>query len=335
MIYNDLITEDEDKHLSIEELYLYGLLRKKETLEGFSETSISFLGQTSKIPFASDTQRTNKKVKGLLLTLKSKGCINISDADGTVLEDFKPSDFIKVTFPILEGGFSQIPVVNFNSYNSMSDFYIYCGVVRWKNSGKGYFNSSYGRWAKILQLSERHAVDLVKNAVDNKIIYKNIGDYVDSESGGQKQQKLNQYSTTPFNNNEKSVQTKKQESDIANEEFHSNRVNSENEMIQMAIVGKVFKTYKDDKKRNVYPSVDDYIFYLLLLKKLEGQQPNKSEKNFIDTVNIRMDRMKKNKKFISTFKKAKEMVDSQIYTSTRDSFLDELLSSGKSIKEIF
>lgn len=267
--------------------------------------------------------------------MKSKGCVNISDADGTVLEDFKPSDFIKVTFPLLEGGFAQIPVVNFNNYKSMSDFYIYCGVVRWKNSGKGYFNSSYGRWGKILQLSERHAIDLVNQAVENKIIYKNIGDYVDSESGGQKQQKLNQYSTTPFNNNEKSIQTKKKESDIANEEFHSNRINSDNEIIQMVTVGQVFKTYKDDKKRNIYPSVDDYVFYLLLLKKLEGQQPTKSEQSFIDIVNKRMERMKNNKKFISTFEQAKRMVDRQIHNSKGNSFLDELTMNGKSVEDIF
>jgi len=304
-IYNNLVTEEDEFHLTIEELYLYGLLRKKETLEGFSETSISFLGQTSEVLFASDTQRINKKIKELLLNLKSKGVINITDTDGTVLDVFKPSDFLKVTFILIEGGFAQIPIVNFNRCTTMSDFYIYCAVARWKNSGKGYFNSSYGRWAKILQLTQRHAIDLVNKAVENKIVYKNIGDYLDNESGGQKQQRLNQYSTNPFLKNEKSVQTKIQESNVANEEFHSNRINSEIEIIQLHQVALVFKTYKDDRMKDIYPSVEDYVYYLSLLKKLEGKQPSKTEKQFIEIAEKRIDRLQNNKKFHVDFDKAK------------------------------
>ncbi|QFG00440.1 hypothetical protein PB01_17430 [Psychrobacillus glaciei] len=349
IIYDKFITEGEEVHLIIEELYLYGLLRKKENLEGFTETSMLFINQSSPIQFASDKQRVNKKIKELLISLQSKRIIKITDVDGVILNNFKPSDLLKIDFIKFESGFTKVSISKINDCTTMSDFYVYCGVARWINSGKGYFNSSYGRWGKILHLSKRHAIDIVNKAIENKIIYKNIGDYVDSESGGQKQQKLNQYSITPFPYSEKTVQTKIQESEVANEEFHSNRINSDIELIQLLEVTKVFRTYKDDNMKNIYPLVEDYVFFLLQLKKLENKQPTKSEKKFIEIAEKRIDRMKNNKKFNADFDKAKIKVkamgeakynssdnntEDQKQVQTTMDLLNEMLQNS-SIDEIF
>jgi hypothetical protein len=194
MIFDKLITEKEEVHLSEVELYLYSLLKRKQNLEGVTETSISFLIQTSPIEFASSLQRSKSAITCNLLSLIEKKVIQIFNNDGEILQTFKPNDLIKIKFGTSNGGFTKIVFSKFDSIETMIDFYIYVAVERWKNSGNGKFNCSYGRWGNILQMSERHAIDKVNEAIEKKIIYKNIGDYSNERA---KKTSLNQCSTSP------------------------------------------------------------------------------------------------------------------------------------------
>lgn len=309
MIFDKLITENEEVHLSEVELYLYSLLKRKQNLEGVTETSISFLIQTSPIEFASSLQRSKSAITCNLLSLIEKKVIQIFNNDGEILQTFKPNDLIKIKFGTSNGGFTKIVFSKFDSIETMSDFYIYVAVERWKNSGNGKFNCSYGRWGNILQMSERHAIDKVNEAIEKKVIYKNIGDYSNEKVGGQKRQVLNQYSTSPFTTKEKSNKSLNKESDEANEEFHANREHGENEFTNILEVSQVFKTYKDDLNRNIYPSIDDYVFYLRVKASLEVREPQANEIQFMTIAEKRIERMKNNKKFKQDIETAKNVLE--------------------------
>ncbi|MEK5208116.1 hypothetical protein [Psychrobacillus sp. FSL H8-0510] len=227
MIPDRLISEDGSLQLTEVELYLYSLLLRKKNYEGVTETSITFLHESSPIEFGSSKQRSIDLIKSGLLSLMEKKVIRICNSkreilknfklinnDGEIIKDYKPSDLIIIIFGNSSlKGHTEIDYSKFDSFVSMSDYYIYCAVARWINSGNGNFNCSYDRWARILQVTDKTAKTKVNEAVEREIIYKNIGNYKDEAVKGrtQKIQNVNAYRTTPFNNTEKTIMTKKQE----------------------------------------------------------------------------------------------------------------------------
>lgn len=306
IIYNSMITEEDNYHLTIEELYLYALLRKKQNFEGYTETSIAFLAMTSPVAFAStkhSSQRNYKTIKDLLFSLKVKGIILIKREDEQK-EDYKPNDYLKVDYASSTSGYSKIPYSAFDKCKTMTDFYIYCAVARWDNQ---IFSSSYGRWAKILQLTDRRVVEKIKEAIDRKVIHKNIGDYTKSENSNQKMQRNNQYGIKPFSKDQKSNMTIAKESAEANEEFHGTRKQSKDEVQNMIEATKVFSTYEDSKGRNIYPHVNDYVYYFRTIENIGDNEPTTVESNFLMIANRRMEAMKKNQKFKKDFQKAKDI----------------------------
>lgn len=303
IIYNSMITEGDEYQLTIEELYLYALLKKKQNFDAYTETSLNFLEMTSPVKFASSPQRSYKLIKKALFSLKEKGIIRINKEEDQK-EDYKPNDYLKVEFAPSNSGYEKIPYSLFDKCEKMEDFYIYCAVARWDNN---IFSSSYSRWAKILQVSERYAVEKLKEAIDRNVIYKNIGDYTKSEKSNQKIQKNNQYGIKPFSKDQKSNMTIAKESTEANEEFHGARKQSKDEVEKMIEATKVFTTYEDDRGRNIYPHVNDYVYYFKTVENIGDNEPTTVESNFLMLATRRMEAMKKNQKFHKDFQKAKDI----------------------------
>ncbi|MFJ8063303.1 hypothetical protein ACIQYS_01545 [Psychrobacillus sp. NPDC096426] len=229
MIPDRLITEGEETHLTEIELYLYSLLLRKKNYEGVTETSITFLHETSPIEFGSSKQRSIDLIKTGLLSLMEKKVIRICNGkreilnnyklindDGEITKEYKPSDLIIIIFGNSSiKGHTEIDYSKFDSFETMSDYYIYVATLRWIGSGNGNFNCSYERWARILQVTDKTAKTKVNEAVEKKIVYKNIGNYKDEVLNGrpQKRQNVNAYRTTPFQITEKTIMTKKQEAE--------------------------------------------------------------------------------------------------------------------------
>ncbi len=225
-LWNVFAEEESYYHLSHEELYLYSLLSTLNNHEQIIYTSIDVLEQISPIKFYSREKESKQRIKNYLSSLVEKSIIKINKAE------FDNKTAIIVTLvdnleddSIGKGikGFARIPYDKFRSFTNMIDFYIYFTVIRFDDIGdkvKG-FNCSYERWSYILKCSERKARNEIDKCVNNKIIYKNIGDYIDENVKGRKQKKQdnNIYRTIPFNEKEKTMQTKKVEKEIIQSEI--------------------------------------------------------------------------------------------------------------------
>ncbi|MDO7487019.1 hypothetical protein Q5O89_16750 [Peribacillus frigoritolerans] len=111
------------------------------------------------------------------------------------------------SFPDVPDNFTKIYHDDFQRIDNTIDLYIFACVRKWKNGAK----YSYAEWSEMLGCTERYAVELIKGAVENKIIYKLEGDFNNGWVGaGQLKQDVNIYLTKPFLMSEKQEQIEKQ-----------------------------------------------------------------------------------------------------------------------------
>lgn len=212
--YNVFAEENSKYHLSIEELYLYGLLSMLKNKKQLTITNVDILQQYSPINFFSRETESKQRIKNNLLSLKQKEIISFP------VEKVKNNTLLIISFmenlqdeSIGKGvkGFEKIEYDKFNSFPTMIDNYIYFTVKRFDSLGG--FKCDYERWSYILNVAERTAKDKIKESVKKGIIYKNDGDYKEETINNRKQKKqeVNTYKSIPFTDSEKSIQTKKNE----------------------------------------------------------------------------------------------------------------------------
>lgn len=199
--YNVFAEENSKYHLSVEELYLYGVLSMMRNVEHLTITNIDVIHQYSPVEFYSRDVESKKRIKNNLLSLKEKGIIQFAN------DEIKNNSLLVISFDtklqddsVGKGvtGFEKVEFVKFNSFTSMIDNYIYFTVKRFNK--KGGFNTSYKRWANILNVAEKTAIDKVNEAIEKKVIYCKIGEYTGDKVNGrnQKKQENNIYKTIPF-----------------------------------------------------------------------------------------------------------------------------------------
>lgn len=306
-VVNELVTEGTKYHLTERELYLWSMLYRDKNIDSEVRTTISLLGGISTVPFAK-TKRTDHKVnriKETLLLLKQKGLITFANIDGDVqLLSFKANDSIRIKMEIFkDDGFIRVPFSKFESFTTMSDYYIFCAVDKWTNSPSKVAKYSLSRWELILQCKKDTVIKKLDAAIENKVIYKNTGDFVK----GEMKQEVNMYSTKPFANEMKSNITKAKEIEEANEKYRAeNRTYDhtldDDETLYDNI--NIFKTYSDEFGMSIFPDVDDYVFYLEIEDELKSRPASKLEAEFIKVAKRRMGQMKDNPKFQEAYEEA-------------------------------
>jgi hypothetical protein len=212
--YNVFAEEKSIYHLSVEELYLYGLLNILRNREYQTITNIEVLNQYSLVKFYSRDKESKNRIKCNLLSLKKKQVIEF------VNDEIDNKSLLIISFPknlkddsVGKGvkGFENIEIDKFNSFKSMIDHYIYFTVKRF--DGLKGFKCSISRWSLILNCSEKTVQGKLDNASKNEVVFVNSGDYIEKLTDGrnQKVQDTNTYSTTPFDEDNKSNRTKKDE----------------------------------------------------------------------------------------------------------------------------
>ncbi|ALX47862.1 hypothetical protein [Lentibacillus amyloliquefaciens] len=210
-LYNVFREVGSEYHLSVDELYLYSVLRRLINYSSETLVTIDLLDkytrQYSDIQFHSRKGESRPIIKNLLLSLIEKGVIETDESLTS-----KSNQLFKITFSEMSklGGYESIHFSKFDSVTDKTMFYIYFVVASWK--GNGVFLSSYNRWAEILDMTPTTAKKYVDSAVDKEVIYCNVGDYSDGEiRSGQKTRNPNQYSIYPFEEEEKSNMQRKQD----------------------------------------------------------------------------------------------------------------------------
>ncbi|MDN4494926.1 hypothetical protein [Ureibacillus aquaedulcis] len=274
MINNQLITEGNEHQLNSEELYLYSILQMSKDLNDEIYFTVTLLNDKSTIQLGSSKQRAVKKIKENLCSLVEKKVIKITNILGEVLTDMKPNDVvIAQVLKIEENGFTKLSLDIFYYIKKVEYIYIYLATHRWANSGDGCFTCSYDRWASILQCSKRHAIELINEAVEKSIIYKNIGDY--DNKNNNKKQDINKYRTFRFSKDEKTKHTKKEDeykmkkilenqsvkistkSILEDIELNTDLVYFEIEDLERSYFR--FSDTKNEFGRDQFPEVEDYV----------------------------------------------------------------------------
>lgn len=346
MINNQLITEENEFQLNSEELYIYSILEMSKDLNEEFYFSLSVLCEKTKILMGSSKQRAIKKIKEILFSLVKKNIITITNSNGEIVEDMKPNDVIVVHFSKIENkGFTQINLEMFNLIKSVEILYIYTATHRWAKSGDGSFTCSFDRWAKILQCSKRHAIDLINEATEKRIIYKNIGDY--DNKGKTKKQEINKYKTTRFSKEEKTIHTKKADEDKLKKfiEKQETKISPLAEIelstdLEHFDVDDLENSYyrlsnmTDENGRNVFPELDDYVILIDLKREKESRSLTELEIEVYNAGAKRMKILEKNKvsKEImeKMFAKAYERIESR---NLRNS--EVTLESINSVEDMF
>lgn len=227
--YNVFGHEHSNFHLSVEELYLHGLLQILRNREFMTITNIEVIEQYSPVKFRSRAKEDRKRIYECLCSLRDKKVIRFEedivnvDKNGKESLDYKTLLFISINTDLIDmsigdkglKGFENIEMNKFRSFDSMIDFYLYFIVKRFDEIGK--FKCAISRWAKILKCSEKTVQKKLDEVIKKKWIYVSSGDYKDEQVNGRKIQDTNKYSTVPFTEDEKSNRTKKQEATKLNE----------------------------------------------------------------------------------------------------------------------
>lgn len=209
-LYNVFSDEKSPYHTTIEELYLYSILNGIGNQDG-TWTNIDCIEQSylqTGIKFSKRSKEAKPKINKLLNQLKTKHIIDYEN------KNMENSDLLIINFinDFGNSGYEIIPIDKFYTIHDMTDWYIYFTVKRFdklkdKINHELGFHCSYDRWAKILGCTRKTAIKKIDHALDQKIIYINIGNYDSTYT----KQDINTYRTTPFTEEEKTIQTKKKE----------------------------------------------------------------------------------------------------------------------------
>lgn len=322
---NYLLEEDIETNLSADELYLYAVLFMDKSITNEIKTSVSIISDFSRIKFYSKKEKNLKTISEKLKCLKDKGIIEILNSDGEILESFKSNESIRIIF--LEysyKGYTSIKQETMDRFDNTSELLIFLNVYKWHR--KGSFDCSYARWARILDCTPYTAIRRINKTIEKKLIYKNIGNYMDNENDSQKIQQINSYKVVPFNEDEKTLQTKKHEESVANINFRKHipydktfdvkkmyNKKEYNEIIEDAI--ELFETYVDSEGYNIFPNEDDYSLFIQIKASLEFRKPSKQEEKFMNIAAKRIKQLENNSEFIDLWNIAElrfiEMVNNE------------------------
>ncbi|MGE6488489.1 hypothetical protein ACQKE5_09365 [Paenisporosarcina sp. NPDC076898] len=298
-VLNSFTMEGNKQHLTEKELYLYCHMKREQHLSDDIKTTTSLTADFLLVPFNNKRDRNIKDVKEALVGLQNKSVITVSNQEGEIINDPKGNQSLRITIPKLKGeGFYQLPYLLFDSANDISDLYIHLTVAKWKGS----FNCSLDRWASILMCSRNTAIQKVANAIEHKSIYCNVGDYLE-----QKKRDVNSYKIKPFSKEEKSNMTKKNEIQKATDKIHEGQENLTDYDEWLINETDIFNMYTDEEGTSVFPTYDDYEFYMEVVDNVKDRKPTALESKFLASAKKRIDRLKGNPQFKEEWEKAEEL----------------------------
>lgn len=287
-LFNEFSQKNSKYHLTVEELYIYSLLKRRMDFSHVTVTTIDLIIELSSkynnIKIHSKKSEARKRVVNYLRSLENKGVIEVNG-------DYeKYNNIIEISFVQLKDGFVEVEFEIFDNIDCMINLYIYFVVAKYNNKNNNYktpFNCSDEQWMDILQIKSKETVrNYINQAVKNGLIYKNTGDYTDIiVRQGQKGQEVSQYKLVPFVGDEKTnMQRKKEYENNAN----INRSNKQDEKLNHEYP---FDTGNWMKSKSILTE-NDYVIYLK-----HKQKDDVLSRQFIDECNKRRDLLDKNGKY--------------------------------------
>lgn len=194
-----MITENLESHLSVNGLYLYVLINSQLNINKTFSTNRDVLIQQLEGVFGSKRSTVAAKLNSAMEEILEKSPLVV---DSTNWQNSSSKELLTFRMPENRENHTQVPYEVIASLNDVDMLYIYVCVARWENKDKGFFKCPYVRWAKLLQCSERTAKSKIKEAVSQKVIFVNRGNYIEGVS---KQQGINEYHIRPIAQKDKTA----------------------------------------------------------------------------------------------------------------------------------
>lgn len=200
---------DSKYHLTVEELYIFMLISMEQRKDRSVFICIHMISENMPIKLYKGKERNNREIVDSLLSLIYKGVIKV---DGTIdhKEPLTPF-YIRVNYEDIESdekwvGFNQIGLHILQRIERIEHLYMYCTI---KGFDRG-FRYSYQEWGLLLNRSVSSIKRYVKEVVEEEynLIEVNYGGYLE---GSRTRQEKNTYKTSPFSEEEKTIQTKDKE----------------------------------------------------------------------------------------------------------------------------
>jgi len=198
-------------YIEYREFYTYCLLVLNERRNQTISVNVSLLLEQSPIKFSTTKKKNRELLVDSLMCLKKENIINTAN---DYSKEYLLGDNLlelRVNYKKLSGnnnteddwkGYERIPFDAFFKAKKMQHLYIYYLVKRYDLDG---FKCSYSYWATLLDSSLSTAKRYLAEAVDEKVIFVNIGKY---ENKSRVRQQMNTYKTYCFKDKEKTIQTK-------------------------------------------------------------------------------------------------------------------------------
>lgn len=222
--------------LTENELFMYCYLYTLRTYENLVLTNYNLLSVENKLY---KNQSDNKKeIKSCIDSLREKQLINVEEKNKLLI----------ITFVFEEKGHVQITYDKFRSFTKPRDLYIYVAVSKWEQMGGAKYSNN--DWADLLDITREYAIEVITDACQRGIIYKQVGTYIGELIGGrnQKRQEKNTYSIKPFVNEKLKVDEDETEVAFGTGKVTPTILNSEEEV------------HNWNNTRNL--TVDDFVYYL-------------------------------------------------------------------------
>ncbi|WP_144551992.1 hypothetical protein [Peribacillus simplex] len=195
LIYQSMITLENEKKLTPNELYLYAQLRKRMTYSKTVETSVEILSK--KLSFLKTPKRNRKAIRDLLESLQQKGFITYMEADGVV----------DVAFVYFEENFDLVPLSVLDLSQSPEDFMVLAFVFRHQKytfTKTCMLARDYA--GKLLECSEATARNILEELVNKGQLVKIAGKFKEDELN---RKEANQFKIPFINGTEEAPQPMK------------------------------------------------------------------------------------------------------------------------------
>lgn len=217
--------------LTKEEYYIYATLYTKRMMDYSILANIHLIHDWMLDPFHNSVNRNKNTIKESIISLVEKKVLYLHNKDEIDLHDMKFDTSLELMIhsSLLSEkdkngkliGYEEIFYMDYKRIQDVRLFYMYS--LTHKFLGIGGFKCSYGRWADILGCSPSSAKRFVNQAIKDKVLYVNKGNYIE----GTKKQDVNTYSVIPFSDKEKSWRTKAEEFELELREREEERLEEE------------------------------------------------------------------------------------------------------------
>lgn len=158
LVYQSFITFEDEKQLTPDELFVYGHIRKRMSLEYRVETSIDVLSK--RIEFLKTPKRNKARIRQILQSLNDKGVINFIEEDG----------IIDIEVIYFEENFDMIPMNVFEG-STPEEFMVMCFIYRHQKYNE-VCSLTYEYAGKLLGISTRTAFSVIEELVNVGKLYK-------------------------------------------------------------------------------------------------------------------------------------------------------------------